>query len=69
MYNGSQAHNQVSWMGGPFFFEETVFGYFNPLMMISVYFGYKLKHLHRLPQTSYCGDLDHQKQVVSAVAS
>ena len=49
--------------------------FFNPLTTISVPFGYKLKRLHSLPQTSNCGDLillDSAKvkwQVVSAVAS
>ena len=48
---------------------------FNPLTTISVPFGYKIKRLHSLPQTSNCGDLlvlDNAKvkwQVVSAVAS
>ena len=46
----------------------------NPLTTISVPFGYKIKRLHSLPQTSNCGDLivlDKAKvkwQVVSAVA-
>ena len=48
---------------------------FNPLTTISVPFGYKIKRLHSLPQTSNCGDLivlDNAKVkwlVVSAVAS
>ena len=29
----------------------------NPLTIISVPFGYKIKRLHSLPQTSTCGDL------------
>ena len=55
--------------------EENTYQPINPLTTISVPFGYKLKRLHSLPQTSNCGDLiilDSAKvkwQVVSAVAS
>ena len=54
---------------------QTLVDFISLLTTISVPFGYKIKRLHSLPQTSTCGDLivlDSAKvkwQAVSAVAS